>query len=73
MTRRVEVPFTVACDFDPARPEVPLRSHSADVAVRRGAVPNSLRRAGPAGILNLRASRTPAADSWQQRAAGGGV
>ena len=52
MTRRsVEAPFTVACDFDPARPEVALRSHGADVAVRRGAVPNSLPRAqarGPA-------------------------
>ncbi len=47
MTRRsAEVPFTVAwydapqvqeiCDFDPARPEVALRSHGADVAVRRG-------------------------------------
>jgi len=47
----VEVPFTVACDFDPARPEVALRSHGADVAVRRGVVPNALPRAqarGPA-------------------------
>ena len=50
MTRRsVEVPFTVACDFDPARPEVALRSHGADVAVRRGVVPDSLPRAEARG------------------------
>ena len=44
MTRRdVEVPFTVCADIDLApRPGLALRAYSADVAVRRGAVPDSL-------------------------------
>ena len=46
MTRRsAEVPFAVVCDFDPARPEVALRSHGADVAVRRGGK-HGVQRAG---------------------------